>query len=56
MSENHNLLIPGKPENEIEEIKELFLPTHEIIIQSMRKLGLGETKIQTCPRSISLVS
>lgn len=37
---------PGKPENEVERIKELFLPSREKMIQAMRDLGLGETKIQ----------
>ena len=44
---NESLLMkPGKPENGVERIKELFLPTREKMIQSMRDLGLGETKIQ----------
>lgn len=37
---------PGKPENEVEKIKELFLPAREKMIQAIKDLGLGETKIQ----------
>jgi putative nucleotidyltransferase with HDIG domain len=37
---------PGEPGNEVEKIKELFLPTREKMIQSMRYLGLGEVKIK----------
>lgn len=43
---NSFLLKPGKPENNIEEIKESFLPNKEMMIKSMKKLGLGETKIK----------
>jgi len=39
-------LKPGEPENEVERIKELFIPSREKMIQAMRALGLGETKIQ----------
>ena len=39
-------LEPGKAENEVEHIRELFLPTKEKIIQCLRELGLGKTKVQ----------